>query len=480
MICAEFQAAAASRDRALQELHHQLDEAWQEAVEGAASGPAWSFATVMAGRRDANVVATDSGAAPGICVFQCGFGGSDGATAPVNSVGPGDHLAFLMPIGPLHRRPVRAWPAKKKSPEARRSPKYLFLFTSTSSSGERTCHIIFVSSRFTSTSSSGECTCHIPFISSREKARAAFTSRNNDEAANEDLQMRAIARPELTRPEQVAAEYSDGLGVDECLPDLCFASGSNEISSQCTNISGRVVSVVHFIKAIQDFNNHHCASPHGGCFELQAERRVGFWSEYTFKCSGCGENKKVTTGPREEPTSLTEKTALGGNDAAVWGFMSIGSGHSHLEEAISVMEIPAMSKGSFQRREESIGKEISARMAVPQASQLLWMVPGLTEVHGHRYSANSGLAVIIGKRTQKLLYLGVRNKLCSTCEYYEKKGQTKDHACYENWDQSSGAMEADILVKGFQRSTEMHGVQYRTFIDDGDSSVHYQLQTKAE
>ncbi|KAH7985377.1 hypothetical protein HPB49_026457 [Dermacentor silvarum] len=39
-------------------------------------------------------------------------------------------------------------------------------FTSTSSSGERTCHIIFVSSRFTSTISSGEHTCHITFVSS--------------------------------------------------------------------------------------------------------------------------------------------------------------------------------------------------------------------------------------------------------------------------------------------------------------------------
>lgn len=100
--------------------------------------------------------------------------------------------------------------------------------------------------------------------------------------------------------------------------------------------------------------------------------------------------------------------------------------------------------------------------------------------HGHRYSANSGVAVIVGKRTQKLLYLGVRNKLCSTCEYYAKKGERKEHSCYRNWDQSSGAMEADILVEGFQRSTEMHGVQYRTFIGDGDSSVYYQLQTRVD
>lgn len=41
--------------------------------------------------------------------------------------------------------------------------------------------------------------------------------------------------------------------------------------------------------------------------------------------------------------------------------------------------------------------------------------------HGHRYSANSGVAVIIGKRTKKLLYLGVRNKLCSTCAFYARK-----------------------------------------------------------
>ena len=33
--------------------------------------------------------------------------------------------------------------------------------------------------------------------------------------------------------------------------------------------------------------------------------------------------------------------------------------------------------------------------------------------HQHRYSAKSGVAVIIGERTKKLLYLGVRNKFCS-------------------------------------------------------------------
>ncbi|KAL1436901.1 hypothetical protein MTO96_049291 [Rhipicephalus appendiculatus] len=305
--------------------------------------------------------------------------------------------------------------------------------------------------------------------------------------------------------DEVSAQYWEGLGMDEHLPDLCITSASNEIPPECTTISGRrIVSVIHFIKAIQELGNHRCTSPHGGCFELQAERRVGFWSEYTFKCNGCAEKRKVTTDPVAEPTPLTEKTALGVNDAAVWGFMSIGSGHSHLEEAMSVMEIPTMSKGSFLRREESIGKVwkvallkemteagVEEKMLAEAAGDFCedGSTPWITVVvdggwshrsHGHRYSANSGVAVIIGKRTQKLLYLGVRNKLCSTCEYYAKKGQTKEHTCYKNWNQSSGAMEADILVEGFQRSTEMHGVQYRTFIGDGDSSVYHQLQTRVD
>lgn len=51
---------------------------------------------------------------------------------------------------------------------------------------------------------------------------------------------------------------------------------------------------------------------------------------------------------------------------------------------------------------------------------------------------------------------------------------------YRNWDQSSSAMEGEILVEEFQRSSEMHGVQYRTFKGNEDSSVYYELETKIE
>lgn len=101
--------------------------------------------------------------------------------------------------------------------------------------------------------------------------------------------------------------------------------------------------------------------------------------------------------------------------------------------------------------------------------------------HGHRYSANSGLAVIIGARTKKLLYLGVKNKVCSTCDFYSRKElPAKEHVCYKNWDKSSSAMESEIIVQGFQQSEQMHGVQYRIFIGDGDSSVHQQVLSRVD
>ena len=35
--------------------------------------------------------------------------------------------------------------------------------------------------------------------------------------------------------------------------------------------------------------------------------------------------------------------------------------------------------------------------------------------HRHSYNAQSGVAVVIGQATRKLLYIGVRNKYCTVC-----------------------------------------------------------------
>lgn len=89
--------------------------------------------------------------------------------------------------------------------------------------------------------------------------------------------------------------------------------------------------------------------------------------------------------------------------------------------------------------------------------------------HKHTYNALSGVGVIFGQQTGKLLYLGVRNKFCASCS----KG-TK-HTCFKNWKESSSAMETDIILTGFKAAEKQHGVQYIKFIGDGDSSVYPSL-----
>ncbi len=92
--------------------------------------------------------------------------------------------------------------------------------------------------------------------------------------------------------------------------------------------------------------------------------------------------------------------------------------------------------------------------------------------HKHSYNAKSGVAIIIGKETVKLLYIGVRNKFCQACMLHIPQDQ---HACYKNWNASSSEMEPDILLMGFTNAERMHGIRFTKFIGDGDSSVHSTL-----
>ena len=89
--------------------------------------------------------------------------------------------------------------------------------------------------------------------------------------------------------------------------------------------------------------------------------------------------------------------------------------------------------------------------------------------HSHSYNAKSGVAIILGRRTGKLLHIGIRNKYCTACT----QGVPKEkHDCYKNWDQSSSQMETGIILEGFQQAETSHGLRYTQFVGDGDSSVY--------
>ena len=153
-----------------------------------------------------------------------------------------------------------------------------------------------------------------------------------------------------------------------------------------------------------------------------------------------------------------------------------------------------MSKSTFTSTERYVTEEIKSLLAhsmveagkierqyAIENEQYFQGVPPITVItdggwskrsHKHSYDAKSGVAVIIGHHTKKLLFLGVRNKYCSTCTIAENVGkEPPSHKCYRNWHASSPAMESDILVEGFRQAEQTHGVRYMHLVGDGDSSV---------
>ena len=113
-------------------------------------------------------------------------------------------------------------------------------------------------------------------------------------------------------------------------------------------------------------------------------------------------------------------------------------GHSKPGETMSIVGVPVMTKKSFIDTERDIGEMWKQalqqsmleagrreREIAIQKGHFHEGVLAITVIvdggwskrsHKHSYNAKSGVAIIIGKETGKLLHIGVRNKFCHACE----------------------------------------------------------------
>lgn len=95
----------------------------------------------------------------------------------------------------------------------------------------------------------------------------------------------------------------------------------------------------------------------------------------------------------------------------------------------------------------------------------------------HSFDSKSGVAVIIGARTKKVLWMDIRVKVCAKCSRAKTENRQVDsHRCFKNWEESAQAMEADIIVEGFKKSFTQHGLMYRYVVGDADSPVFYKIK----
>ena len=179
--------------------------------------------------------------------------------------------------------------------------------------------------------------------------------------------------------------------------------------------------------------------------------------------------------------------------------MATGGGATSITCSVTPMNVPGMRKKLYTNTERLLSDCMhqllnEKTIAAGEEENKLAMVrgdfhqgmPAITVVvdggwsnwsHKHLYNAKSGVAVIFGQCTKKLLFLGVQHKYCAVCSVAENQSMsTPHHRCYHNRSGSSAAMESDIIVEGFRLSEQTHGLRYMRIIGDGDSSVADNLQ----
>ncbi|XP_035205350.1 LOW QUALITY PROTEIN: uncharacterized protein LOC118180357 [Stegodyphus dumicola] len=92
--------------------------------------------------------------------------------------------------------------------------------------------------------------------------------------------------------------------------------------------------------------------------------------------------------------------------------------------------------------------------------------------YGHGYNASSGISVIIGMVTQKILFVGIRNKVCLICSAIEDgKMPNKVHLCWRNWNGPSTGMESSAIVEGLNYLQCVHKIRCTRLVGDGDANT---------
>ncbi|KAL6448018.1 hypothetical protein ACFW04_000212 [Cataglyphis niger] len=221
-------------------------------------------------------------------------------------------------------------------------------------------------------------------------------------------------------------------------------------------------------------------------WKLINSRRRELMTQLFFKCQMCNYEANIWSEP-------TEPKTLNINTAAVAGTVTTGIGFAQLEELCAAMNIPCMSEPTYIKYRENLVDDfqktamenmklaskaekqlaIKKKQSYKQYSIIVVADSGwMKRSYGSAYDSLSGIGVIIGYRTGKILFLDIRNKFCTLCNVAERNDiEPNAHKCYKNFDRnaSSTSMESDAIVKDFKCSLQMHSLIYKTIVADGDS-----------
>ncbi|KAJ8726738.1 hypothetical protein PYW08_015135 [Mythimna loreyi] len=256
----------------------------------------------------------------------------------------------------------------------------------------------------------------------------------------------------------------------------------------------RIVEIGYFMKQLQEIGDHSSMFKCNlSTVQLLKERKTGLNSIFYLKCQMCGANFELKSS--KDPINKMDV-----NEEVVAGIMTTGAGVTQLNTVLCHINIPPMSVRLYQSKHDIIcrwwnktaqhcmaeaGKEeknhalsigsVNERgiPMIPVSGDACWS----KRSYGTNYSASSGVGAIIGIFSKKVLYYGVKNKMCSICSRAQSKGvQQPKHNCFKNFQGPSTAMEAEIITEGFKKSLGDHGLIYNQYVADGDASTYASIR----
>ncbi|XP_076398191.1 uncharacterized protein LOC143266631 [Megachile rotundata] len=177
------------------------------------------------------------------------------------------------------------------------------------------------------------------------------------------------------------------------------------------------------------------------------------------------------------------------NRSAVAVVMLTRGSYAQMEEFLASMNIKCMSKRQFITHHDEIANSLIAaaeeemiaaakverRLAlergdvVPESGipHIPVIADGSWMKRSYRtgaYNSASGIGVIVGYYTRKVLFIGVCNKRCKICECAAREQkEPRKHVYFKNWSKSRAS------------TLEKRGLIYSTLIANGDSSVYKKI-----
>ena len=302
----------------------------------------------------------------------------------------------------------------------------------------------------------------------------------NEEVSNDTIESSrvlvesAISQKDRRLPSNVQS-ISHSFGFDTESPTLQDdVSDSHTDERRHKNFDGqRISDPLHYYEELHAMYIEHGYREQCSFHDLHYENCIdnGLCCKLKFVCNHCRYFKWVNLVNNNGPLMPL-------NDGAVSGTITAGTGYSELKQEFASMGIKCMSDVSYRQHRQNLvasfeqtahesmneAAAMESELAIMEGDTIDEILHITVQADGSwlkrsyksgKFDSLSGCAAIIGCRMKKVLYFGVRNKLCHVCDLAERKNcAPKKHKCYKNWgrEQSSSSMGKDIIVQGFQES----------------------------